>query len=136
MYFFFPYCPFPTLKIFLPIFLRSQNWVHFHLYSLHWEERGTKWKINQLVAILALTYASCKVLASSVPGSIMDLHLASRVFGLGAWMAWLVKPMTLDFSSGPDLRVLGSSPAWHSMLSWKSAWDSLFLSPSSPSLSF
>ena len=45
-------------------------------------------------------------------------------------MAESVKYPTLDFGSGLDLRVLGSSPAWGSRLRRESAWDSLSLSPS------
>lgn len=42
-----------------------------------------------------------------------------------AWVAPLVKCPTLHFSSGPDLRVTGGSPAWSSGLSVEPAWDSL-----------
>ena len=35
---------------------------------------------------------------------------------LGAWVAQLVKHPTLDFSLGPDLRVMGLSPALGSAL--------------------
>ena len=48
-----------------------------------------------------------------------------------------LKRLALDFGSGHDLRVLGSSPVLGSLLSVESAWDSsllLFL-PLSPSLS-
>ena len=44
----------------------------------------------------------------------------------GAWVAQLVKRQTLDFSSGPDLRVHGFEP--HVGLcadSMEPAWDSL-----------
>ena len=39
----------------------------------------------------------------------------------GAWVAQSVKHLTLDFSSGPDLRVVGSSPASDSVLNGESA---------------
>ena len=50
-------------------------------------------------------------------------------------MAQPVEHLTLGVSSGPDLRVTGSSPVSGSMLSVESASDSLSLSPSSLSLS-
>ena len=43
----------------------------------------------------------------------------------GTWMAQSVEHPTLDFGSGHDLRVLGSSPTSNSMLSGESAPDSL-----------
>ena len=57
----------------------------------------------------------------------------------GARVARLVKHPTLGFDSGHDLKVLGSSPEWGSLLSDESACDSLSLSLSfslSLSLSF
>jgi len=49
----------------------------------------------------------------------------------GTWVAQSVKRPTLDFGSGHDLRILGSSPVLGgvvSTLSGESAWDS-FLFP-------
>ena len=43
----------------------------------------------------------------------------------GAWVAQSVERLTLDFSSGHDLRVMGSSPALGSVLSMEPAWNSL-----------
>ena len=43
-------------------------------------------------------------------------------------MARSVKRPTLDFGSGHDPRVVGSSPTLDSMLSMEPAWDSLSLS--------
>ena len=40
-------------------------------------------------------------------------------------MAQLVEHLTLDFGSGHDPRVMGSSPMSGSMLSVEPAWDSL-----------
>ena len=54
------------------------------------------------------------------------------MFGLrGAQLALLVKHLTLDFGSGRDLRVLGSSPTLGSTLSEESVYfeNSLSLSP-------
>ena len=47
-------------------------------------------------------------------------------------MAQWVKPLTLDFGSDHDLRVVKSSPALGSMLSWKFAGGFLSLSSSAP----
>ena len=45
----------------------------------------------------------------------------------GAWVAQMVGHLTLDFSSGHDLMVLGSSPMWGSVLT---VWSLLgILSP-------
>ena len=52
--------------------------------------------------------------------------------GTPAWLRWL-NVWLLIFGSSYDFRVLGSNPALGSMLSRKSAWDSLFPSPSAPS---
>ena len=54
-----------------------------------------------------------------------------RHFG-GTWVAQSVEPMTLEFSSGNDPRVLGLSPTLGPMLSVEPAWDSLSISPSAP----
>jgi len=48
----------------------------------------------------------------------------------GRWVAQSFKHPTLDFSPGPDLRVMRSSPELGSALSGESAWDSLSLCPS------
>ena len=53
-----------------------------------------------------------------------------RVYSRGAWVAQLVKPLTLDLGSGYDLRVLRSSPRWGSGLGMELL--SLSLSPSQP----
>ena len=50
-------------------------------------------------------------------------------YTLGAWVAQLIKPQTLDFSSGRDLGVLGTSPMWGSVLGTEPACPS----PSAPS---
>ena len=44
------------------------------------------------------------------------------------WVAQLAEHPTLDFASGHDPRVVGSSPVSGSVLSVEPAWDSLFLS--------
>ena len=46
----------------------------------------------------------------------------------GTWVAQWVERPTLDFDSGHDPRVMGSSPLLGSALSVDPAWDSLFLS--------
>ena len=46
----------------------------------------------------------------------------------GAWAAQSVEHPTLDFSSGHDPRVVGSSPTSGSVLSMEPAWDSPSLS--------
>ena len=48
----------------------------------------------------------------------------------GAWVAQLVKCLTVDFGSGHDPRVVGWSPVLGSVLGVDPAWDSL--SPSAP----
>ena len=48
-------------------------------------------------------------------------------------MAQLVKYLTLDFSSGHDLRVVGLSLEWGSVLSTESAPPSPSAPPSAPS---
>ena len=45
----------------------------------------------------------------------------------GAWVAHPVGCLTLDFGSGRDIRVMGSSPLAGSMLSAESTRDSLSL---------
>ena len=47
-------------------------------------------------------------------------------------MVQSVKHLALDFGSGPDLRVMGSSPALGSMLSIESAYPSALPLPSLP----
>ena len=49
-------------------------------------------------------------------------------------MVHLAKHWTIDFSSSHNLRVVRSSPALASVLSGESAWDSLLLSSSAPTL--
>ena len=46
----------------------------------------------------------------------------------GAWIAQSVEHPTLDFGSGHDLSVVGSSPKWGFVLRVEPAWDSLSLS--------
>ena len=46
----------------------------------------------------------------------------------GAWVAQSIEHLTLDFSSGHVLTAMRSSPVSGSVLSVKSAWDSLPLS--------
>ena len=48
----------------------------------------------------------------------------------GAWVAQSVKHLTLDFNSGHDLGVVGSSPMLGSMLGMAPAWDSFSTSAS------
>ena len=50
----------------------------------------------------------------------------------GAWVAQSVKHLTLDLSSGHDLRVVRSSPGLGSVLSMEPAYDSLPLSAPLP----
>ena len=47
--------------------------------------------------------------------------ISVKVYTGSAWVAQLVEHPTLDFSSGHDLRVVGSSPESGSMLSRKAA---------------
>ena len=49
-----------------------------------------------------------------------------------AWVAQLVECLAIDFGSGHDPRVVGSSPVLGSALNVEPAWDSLslFLCPS------
>ena len=49
----------------------------------------------------------------------------------GAWVAQSVEPLTLDFGSGHDPRVVASSPVSGSTLSIEPAYDSLSLRRSS-----
>ena len=48
----------------------------------------------------------------------------------GVWVAQSVGHPTPGFALGQDLRVMGLSPTSGSVLSSKSAWDSLSLCPS------
>ena len=64
----------------------------------------------------------------------ISLHTMTRdemflfvCFG-GTWVAQSVEHPTLDFDSGHDPRVMGSSPALGPVLSMEPAWDSLSLS--------
>ena len=53
---------------------------------------------------------------------MLPLHKnLSRELEWDLWAAWSVKHLTLDFSSGRDLKVVGSSPGSGSMLSAESA---------------
>ena len=63
-------------------------------------------------------------------GWVQELETVSKSWFAGTWVAQLVGHLTFDFSSGPDLGVLRSSPVLSSMLSevhWR-----LFLFPSAP----
>jgi len=46
---------------------------------------------------------------------------------LGAWVAQSVRHRTLGFGPGHDLRGMGASLVWGSVLGGESAWDSLAL---------
>ena len=50
----------------------------------------------------------------------------------GAWVAQSVECLILDFGSGHDPRIVGSSPDLGSVLSMEPTWDSLFLSAPLP----
>ena len=54
----------------------------------------------------------------------------------GTWVAQSLKPLTLHFSSGHDLGIMGWSPSLGSMLCVESAYVSLSLSLSLPPLLF
>ena len=43
----------------------------------------------------------------------------------GTWVTQPIERLTLDFGSGHDLRVMGSSPALDSSVSGEPAWDAL-----------
>ena len=58
----------------------------------------------------------------------MFIYLSESDENGGAGMEQSVKHPTLGFGSGPDLRVMGSSPGSGSVLSAESARDSLSLS--------
>ena len=61
----------------------------------------------------------------------MNLNI---LFDRGAWVAQLVKGPILDFGSGHDLTVKGSSPTSGFELSVEPAWDSLCAPLSVPPL--
>jgi len=63
-----------------------------------------------------------------------DVYLSIKIYCRGAWVAQSVKQLTLDFSSGRDLRVLGSGPASGSALSGETASGFSLLCPFSHSL--
>ena len=67
-------------------------------------------------------------LGSSSPLS-SHYGMSNKIFR-GTWVVLWVKLPTLNFGSGHDLRVVGSSPTSGSGLSGESAWDSLSPSPS------
>ena len=57
----------------------------------------------------------------------MSKHAYTVLYHLrGAWRAQLVGLLTLDFGSGHDLRVMGSSPTW-ALRSVQSLLENLFL---------
>ena len=62
-----------------------------------------------------------------MPGTLL-VFKKSLIWGI--WVAQSVEHLTLGFGSGDDLIGVKSSPAWGSMLSVESAWDSL--SPFAP----
>ena len=64
--------------------------------------------------------ACCLVLALRNRNSYRLVILDKTVIVVGAWVAHLVERPTLDFSSGHDLRVVGSSPALVSPLTVQS----------------
>jgi len=94
---------------------------------------------SQVCASAELTLDGEGLLKICTPGTSLlypTLHPAKipqlKKNGRDTWVALSVKHQTLDFSSGHDLRVLGSSPASGSMLSGESVWDFLSPSPSAP----
>ena len=78
----------------------------------------------------------------SIPNRVNSGHISEKLFWesgdnllkrgqhRGTWVAWSVKYLTLDFSSGNDLRVMVQSPTSNSAHSKESTWDSV--SPSAP----
>ena len=77
-------------------------------------------------------------LAAYNSSSLLSIHhqknqvpsLLLKTQNRGAWQVQSVEHLTLDFSSGHDLRVMKWSPMLAAMLSRESAWDlSLPLSP-------
>ena len=76
-----------------------------------------------------LTSFGSLVLPPPPPAEAVHLTtLTSEVEFRSAWGAQSVEHPTLDFSSGHDARVVGSSPVPGSALSVEPAWDSLSLS--------
>ena len=62
----------------------------------------------------------------------MKIHFFKICKHRGAWVALSVERLTLDFGSGRDLTVVGSSPAsGPTVVSTEPVWDSLSLCPSS-----
>ena len=57
---------------------------------------------------------------------------SKRGLSWGTWVAQLVKRPTLEFGSGPDLRVVSSSLTLGSVLGVEPAWGSLLSLPRSP----
>ena len=58
------------------------------------------------------------------------LLLPGIIVGPPGWRSWLIKDLTLGFSSGGDLRVGRLSPRAGSMLITESAYDSISFCPS------
>ena len=97
------------------------------VYHVH---QGTPWKTNLFLSPCGHTHAG--IVHKALPlhvgkaGTTFMFIVQFKKLGLGgAWVAQLVKPPTLDFCSGHDLRVMRLSPAWGSMLGMEPAKDSL-----------
>ena len=72
---------------------------------------------------LPRAFSACPDLWFCKPGTVLLVALFQFQFFIcgDAWVAQLVKHPTLDFGSGHDPRVVGSSPALDSVLSMKPA---------------
>ena len=74
-----------------------------------------------------LGYCNTTVAGNSKDGSVF-MKIIRKLLFRTAWVTQLVKWLTLGFGSGPDLRVMRSSPESDSALCVESAWDFLSFS--------
>ena len=100
---------------------------------LHAARPGDRTVLTILEAGRAVTRAICRATEKCSSWSphgealMRDVKLKNKP--RGAWVAQLVKCLTLDFNSGHDLRILGSSPTSGSLLSGEFASPSPFARP-------
>ena len=115
---------------FLPSYLPLAN-QFFHLCSRHTYSPLLKNMTSATFTLVSLISVSLSIHWHTYTFFIFH-HLKKTCFGTHGWISQLSKYMTLGFSLGHDLTVVGSGPMMGSVLSEGSASDSL----PSPSCSF
>ena len=101
------------------------------------EEEVKKGTICKTSMRAIYVYHLCFLDVGSVSSPWRNISLSWNPKNWGTWVAQLVGHPPLDFGSGHDPRVVGSSPMLGSALGMEPVWDSisLFLCPSSQSRS-